>query len=491
MPDKLQPFFKKYPLFILLLPVFFVLHGVVENYDFVSLKDAAELTGLYAVVSLTLLLFFWFFYKNFIKAALLAFLAMCIHFLFGSVYDGLKKIDESSFLLKYSVMLPILFLFFMFIAFFIKKKKQVPSTLNFYFNSLFCLLILFDAAVLVSKKISLEKEKKITIAQNFSPRSAPASPDIYFIIVDEYAGLKELADQLGFDNSAFENDLRQKDFYVIKNSVSNYASTPLSVASFLNMSYPDMKGKNQEQDKVLLSYEYIRKSILLRYFISQGYDIYNHSIFDLPEAKTDARPTFLPTGKSLVTSQTFLTRLETGIGFHLYTTLGLKENIEKRIYTDLLNNKDFYERTFKLASKKKEKPRFCYTHLMMPHYPYYYTKTGKTRPLKELLVENKERPDYYLEYLAYCNNKLLTLISEIREKSPDAIVVLTGDHGFRSFDKEVKKEYFFYNLCAVYLPSRNYSQFHEGLSSVNFFRALLNTEFQQHLPMLKDSLVLD
>lgn len=491
MKDKLQLFLNQYPLFVLLLPVFFVLHGVAENYDFVSLKDAAELTGLYVVVSLALLFLFLFFYKNLIKASLLSFFTLCLHFFFGSIFDSLKKINQSSFLLKYSIILPIIFVFFIFIAFFIKKKKQFPSNLNVYLNTLFCLLILFDAAVLVSKKISLEKEKKIALAKNFVPRSAMASPDIYFIIVDEYAGLKQLADQLGFDNSPFENDLRKKGFTVIANSKSNYIHTPLSVSSFLNMNYPDMKDKYQEQDKLLLSYEHIRKSILIRYFISQGYDIYNHSIFDLPGIKTDARPTFLPTGKSLIISQTFLNRLKTSIGFHLYTTLGLKENPEKRIYADLLNNTDFYDRTFKLASEKKLKPRFCYTHLMMPHYPYFYTRTGKPRPLKELLVENRERPDYYLEYLIYCNNKLITLIKEIRERSPDAIVVLTGDHGYRFFDKEVNNNYFFYNLCAVYLPSRNYSKFHEGLSSVNLFRALLNTEFQQHLPMLKDSLVLD
>jgi hypothetical protein len=38
----------------------------------------------------------------------------------------------------------------------------------------------------------------------------------------------------------------------------------------------------------------------------------------------------------------------------------------------------------------------------------------------------------------------------------------------------------------VYLPGRQYGQYHDSLSGVNQLRVLLNTLFQQRLPLLRD-----
>jgi hypothetical protein len=51
----------------------------------------------------------------------------------------------------------------------------------------------------------------------------------------------------------------------------------------------------------------------------------------------------------------------------------------------------------------------------------------------------------------------------------------------------VEEKYYFMNLCAVHLPSGNYSVFNDSLTGVNMFRALLNTQYGQRLPFLKDS----
>jgi hypothetical protein len=43
------------------------------------------------------------------------------------------------------------------------------------------------------------------------------------------------------------------------------------------------------------------------------------------------------------------------------------------------------------------------------------------------------------------------------------------------------------NLCAVFLPGCNYSGFYDGLSPVNTFRVILNSQFGQQFSLLKDS----
>jgi hypothetical protein len=62
-----------------------------------------------------------------------------------------------------------------------------------------------------------------------------------------------------------------------------------------------------------------------------------------------------------------------------------------------------------------------------------------------------------------------------------------GDHGFRHFEKPVAEKYHFMNMNAVYFPDKNYSSFYEGMSAVNLFRIVSNIQFNQKLPLLKDS----
>ena len=125
---------------------------------------------------------------------------------------------------------------------------------------------------------------------------------------------------------------------------------------------------------------------------------------------------------------------------------------------------------------------------MMPHYPYYFDRNGKEMPFEKLTDGNQVSQQAYIEYLQYANKKLLALIDRIQKASVNPpIIILMGDHGFRHFTKPVESKYYFLNLMSVYLPSKNYTAFHDSLSCVNFFRSFLNTEFSQHLPYLKDS----
>jgi hypothetical protein len=62
-----------------------------------------------------------------------------------------------------------------------------------------------------------------------------------------------------------------------------------------------------------------------------------------------------------------------------------------------------------------------------------------------------------------------------------------GDHGFREFKNKVENKYHFMTLNAVLLPDKNYSGFYKGMSHINQFRTILNSQFGQKLPLQKDS----
>ena len=64
-----------------------------------------------------------------------------------------------------------------------------------------------------------------------------------------------------------------------------------------------------------------------------------------------------------------------------------------------------------------------------------------------------------------------------------------SDHGFRSFEEneKVDNRYYFMTLNAVLFPTKDYSNFYDGMTNVNQFRVILNSLFHQKLPLLKDS----
>lgn len=69
------------------------------------------------------------------------------------------------------------------------------------------------------------------------PSEIATFPDIYYIILDAYSASTTLKELYNYDNSEFTDFLSGKGFYIANQSTSNYASTPLSLASSLNMEY--------------------------------------------------------------------------------------------------------------------------------------------------------------------------------------------------------------------------------------------------------------
>ena len=66
-------FLKSNPVFFLLLPVFFVLHGCIVNYNSVPVSDALILTFVYIAAASLFAVIAWFFYRDFSKAAIVSF----------------------------------------------------------------------------------------------------------------------------------------------------------------------------------------------------------------------------------------------------------------------------------------------------------------------------------------------------------------------------------------------------------------------------------
>ena len=482
-------FIKNRPLFHFLFPIFFVFHGFTVNYDSVPVGETLWLTLQYIAISLLIAGLFWFLYRDVAKASLAAIVIMAFHFFFGNVLDFLKDHFPQSFS-RYRYFIPISIFILLLWFLWLKKRKKSLFMLTFYLNILFAILIMVDAGWLISK-IPAAKEKKAFNpgAEGFTICDTCPRPDIFFIIPDQYAGYTSLKDVFDFDNTDFENQLRARGFHIAKSSISNYNFTPFSVASTLNMELLSLKKGQQNFNTVGYSYEVIRNSRVLKFLSASGYRFYNCSIFDFDDQPAHKYTAFLPYGIKLVTAQTFSKRLADDFRQDVLDgKLGLKKLQKKIAYDNLHFNDTIMAITAKIATEKIKEPKFVYTHLMMPHYPYYFDSKGNPAPIEKLGGLNRVNANDYIEYLQYGNKKLLELTDKILSGSASPpIIIILSDHGFRHPEKNADPAYDFINLNAVYFPDGNYSRFYDGISNMNQFRLVFNQYFGQRLPLLKDS----
>jgi hypothetical protein len=472
-----------------MLPVFFVLHGFTDNYDLVPVSTALFLALKYLVVAFLLARLCGLLYRNFNKANLIAFFIIAFNFFFGSIHDFLKAHFAGTFIVSYSFILPASAIFLLILIIYIKRSKSSFTVTAKYLNILFLLLIAFDTGHLALTIAGNKPAKQPVVALQPLSRDSCAKPDIYLIIADEYAGKDELKDIFSFDNTDFENNLTSRGFHVLEHTRSNYNWTIYSMASMLNMSYIQSLGSNILNNKdMFLCTGLIKNNKVTDFLKKSGYGIYNYSFFDVHEHAKLIKPAFLPSREALITAQTFTSRVYKNLWFNFASPSEIQDVLNR-----YLNNNIIVENlTRETVAQKSNIPRLVYTHLLMPHPPYHFDRNSKKVADAFLYDDYKLDKKLYLDYLLYTNNKLIELVDyiKINSKNPP-VIILMSDHGFRQFaEKEkVDPKYHFMNINAVFLPGGNYAGFYNGMSNVNQFRVILNSQFGQHLSLLSDSTI--
>jgi hypothetical protein len=158
------------------------------------------------------------------------------------------------------------------------------------------------------------------------------------------------------------------------------------------------------------------------------------------------------------------------------------------IYSTYNNNEKTINATMQIAGDSSSAARFVYSHIEMPHPPFYYQGNNKEENEQKLLAEQQlPTINSYLGYIPRTNQVIKEIVNKIigQAKKP-VVIILLGDHGFRT---EQPQQFYFRNLNAVYLSSKNYSGFYDSITNVNEFRVLLNNLFNTKLTLVKDSTV--
>lgn len=482
-----RPAFLK-PWYLIFLPVFFVFHGFVENFFLVPVADALLLLLIYIGISVALAALFWLYFRNIDKAVLFVFLLMAFNFFFGLCFETLNRFFADTFIIKYSVILSVALLVFVTLAILIKKRTRGLQKLSLYLNLVFSVFIIVDVAILIKKVLTTREEKHF-----FSDRILPCHktdlPDVYLVIADEYAGEKDLKEVCGFDNSFFLDSLRKMGFFVANNSRSSYNYTSYSMASLLNMDYLPLSNDQIKTADHKFVFDLIRNNRITSFFRKSGYTVYNYSMFDIKELASKNTSSFIPARTKLFTSQTLFDHLKKDVWLNFARKAGLNSVLKNAVFENLIYNNEIYQSSINNIHSADTARKFVYTHLSLPHYPYYFDSAGNQYSYQQIRSDVPGNIKSYTSYLQYTNRQLLKLVNEIfQHSSSPPVIILMSDHGYRSYPKG-GDAYVFVNLFSIYLPNKNYDLFNDSITNVNVFRSLLNSTFCQQLPLKKDTTI--
>jgi len=483
------------PLFLGLLPLFFVFHGFIENLGFITVADCLPLLGIYMLSAGILFLVFFLLLRDACKAALISFYLLCFYFFFGVLHDFLKVHVHP--LARYSIQLSLfaagalaLFLFL--------RKRTVPGPLVLFLNCLFLIYLLVDTGTWITKagrRPVAQRVSSSVLSPYYKDSGNSPKPDIYLLIFDEYSANRTLQSVYHYDNSALDSFFKKEDFYRPAQSRSNYFFTTYSMASLLNLDYLHEFDDNHRltPDDNAPPIERLRTNDVVNFLIARGYTIVNNSPWDIPGHPGRLAQPFIPLKGSLITRRTLLNYISRDIGWWLESKIKDSSTlIDDQITIIGRMNADFLDSTLRESAKSSPAPRFVYMHVLMPHFPFIFDSLQHQRTLADIRGRPSMQwdPERYLEYLPYVNARIREVVTSIKEHSRGkAVILFLSDHGYRYYPTDAIQPYFFNNQNAVYLPDKDYSGFYDSITSVNEFRVLFDKLFHLNLPLLKDSVI--
>ncbi len=382
---------------------------------------------------------YWVFLLKFnkIKSALFSIIFAFPFFFFQDLFLFFEKLSSVG--LRARWILPIfLILLTGIIIRLIKTEKRLLSV-NQYLNLTSLFLVIYTAcAVLLNylgnpPKALMDK----SVQRNFNCND---QPDVFFFLLDSYTSNKSLQDFFHFDNSLFTHELKARDFAVADQAISSYSRTSYSLSAILNFD----QVKNLDQYSAI-GYS-LKESSVINSFKKANYKIHNYSLFDIAD-----QPAYYHIGPSYTLG--FLNGIiESSILNMAFYDIRLKlsmYNTHVEVLSKICNE----------AKKKDLRPRFFYGHILSPHPPFVIDNKGQR-------ITFFNQPNYSANESAYTNQiqglnqMMIKSVEEIIKSSPNAIIIIMGDHGYRYLKSPAKER----EAYTVFLAYRGPHK--EGINSL-------------------------
>jgi Sulfatase len=498
MPDNKRKTYYIRMLSLLILPCLFVVHHVQRFYPFVAFTDIFLPLMKYIGIVLLAKLIFSVLTKDPQKSDFLTFCWLMLYFFFKPAHDLIHDNFGRYFFAQYRYLLPIITVVFALVIWWVLFYSGNKRFSLQYAYTVAVIFMLIDIGWIVKKEVSPLTTGTVSISAPdilIPPRVAATSyPDILMLVFDELAGSAALQRSFGYDNTSLDKGLAARGFHIISHSCSNYYFTQFAMASMLNMSYLTVPGKYAlEQDDYVGAMKLIRNNRVLRLLSSRDYSINNCTAFELEGYPAPARYLKNNFGTNQMDDGTIFNAIRKNIGWNFDRWRNLAEDTQS--LRDDIDFSNAYHQTItallqSASEKNTNRPQFTYAHFFYPHAPFLLDSLGRQRSASSMVHDNKA-PNYtraYLNYLTSVNQQILGLVEDLQAKQKrETIIIVMGDHGFRTGHFKTAKPAFFDNFMAITLPSRYARNFNDSISSVNLFRILFSNVFDTNIPLLSDS----
>jgi len=475
---------KKFPFHTFLFATLPFLLLFQENIQDLHLQDIV----LPILFSVGILFIHWIILRKFIgsdKSALILSFLIIILISFAYVRSSLWKINwatgeiEAHFLSQNIILIPIFIPIVILGIIFISKKKissKITTIMNII-GFVVLLSIITQIGIFYIEHNATVDEVKSYFDIEIPIVNENQKPNIYFIVLDSYPGESRLNGFYNYDNSEYYEQLRERGFYLQTSTFSNYPNTEFSVPSMLNMNYVDSIIKEKKFQNLLLMKDLSIDSIAADIFRENDYQLFSYGVNDY---------TYLKHGENLCIKKSILKDDILNTFSEMYIPISSIRNfLEIHYIANHADNILCTIESLKNFNPDSNEPFFIYAHMMFPHGPYIFDSSGN---IIDEVTENKKIKFAFLDQVKFVNKFSIEIIDSIQNKDPNAVIILTSDHGDRIGlgDIELKNYIAGMNvMTALSFPEKNLSV-QEKITNVNLFRILFNTYFDTEFEILEN-----
>jgi len=490
--QKLKSIFKGpavfYPLLFAIFPILFLYaHNIAEtslNQIWLPLVISLAATlVLWAVLSLIL--------DSLSKAGFATAIFLVFFFSYGRLYDGLNYLGV--FVPKHAYLLPSVLFILGYCVYFISRTKRDFRITTRLLNIVAVALIAINLFNIVSYQVKLARLSADAPAESTEQTAAAASPaelstlpDIYFVILDEYAHPDTMKEYYDYDNSEFINSLEDKGFFIASQSKTRTSKTERAITQVLNMEY--LSEESIRELTLSEIYSMIAYNKVAEFLRTRGYKfVYFGNAHDIGRWQFEVKDNadlyfnyFEDTGSRWVSEfQEILWNTTMLRPFYYYLTGSQYETAWRRQVLQTLEHLK--------AMPEVEGPKFVFVHLYSPHAPYVFGPEGEY--VKPVNWHNYKDHSFYLDQYLFTNKQVEIVVDVLLNRSEiSPIIILQSDHGQRAYhtDIEIGSNEWRKILNAMYLPGMDADMLYDNISPVNTFRLIFNHYFDADYPLLED-----
>ena len=470
------------------------------------------------IVGLTIGLYYFLksILKNENKSAIIVTLILIMLFSYGHIYYLLNNVTIGEFDIGRNIyLIPVFGLSLGIGILFTIKIKTALDNATTILNVISVVFILVAAGNIGFALVDIASCEKCFAQEFFYNRTDFSSyfephkfslseeklPDVYYLILDEYARNDALLEYHNFDNSEITNFLTQKGFHVAKDSFANYPISMPSITATMNMRYinflADEVGEEMRNNKPLneKTYGLLPDNQVIKNFKAMGYKMINFNTFAIHYHE-------LPLADFGLCNRT-VNVLDNKL-FDIIARTTIFGYFVERLWEDEMRKAIMcvFEE-FSSVEEKFEEPVFVFAHVPMPHPPYIFGPNGEpTTPGKPLLLtDNPEHRDsdwnnkkQYVQQVQFGNKMMKKIVNEILSKEKPAIIIFQSDHGVgwdinwtEPSEDDAWERLRIFN--AIYFPDEEKREMLEDdRTLVNTFRIVFNSYFGSNYEILENKM---